>query len=84
MNLPGWNEQPDSDQLTVQNKQLRKYYTRPCISRPRANANGWLIISERQKLNSLQQSEFHPHTIGVNVKSAFLYISFSTYGIGMK
>ena len=26
MNLPGWNEQPDSDELSVQNKQLRHCY----------------------------------------------------------
>ena len=26
MNLPGWNEQPDSDQLSDQNKQLRNHY----------------------------------------------------------
>ena len=26
MNLPGWNEEPDSDQLSDQNKQLRDHY----------------------------------------------------------
>ena len=26
MNLPGWNEQPNSDQLSDQNKQLRNHY----------------------------------------------------------
>ena len=26
MNLPGWNEQPDSDQLSDQNRQLRDHY----------------------------------------------------------
>lgn len=78
MNLPGWNEQPDSDQLTVQNKQLRKYYTRPCISRPRANANGWLIISERQKLNSLQKryKDLTMHTRVLQV-----YLQIGKYGV---
>lgn len=78
MNLPGWNEQPDSDELSVQNKQLRHCYKTVLFKFSTNSGIYKKIMYERQKLNSLQKryKDLTMHTRVLQV-----YLQTSKYGV---